>query len=431
METQLDPIEPKTARERELRDRAVRDYSALQAVGLETGRTFYPPGTEADIALKSGRISQARRVFTDLPDAKEGLSTLADTVLAEDRQDTPVRFGGFTSDASEGNPHIVPTISGGFVVLNNGDYTNELRVAPTERACQSIVAHRPADHPAPALDINTWRFDIAPAKELVLRHRKLPEHRQRAYAHDYREAYAVVSPSYKPYDLDAAANDLASIVPAGSRTRIRYDGARATVDVVLQNPYRLADGSGDAAAVGETHRVVLRMKTADDGSSGYHLQLLAERVRCVNLTLLHAKKRLFSGTHRQDNLRDLAQEALAAVEPTMAEFAKTWEAGWQEYYADKYTGKVGGEEAVRRLVSWGKFRIPGLGQEGTLDAVLQALAEEPGDSKLHVHNALTRAAHASPVTWATRWADDTAEEQASQLLYQNVRWLPEVPEVLS
>jgi hypothetical protein len=280
------------------------------------------------------------------------------------------------------------------------------------------------------MDINAWRYDVEP-HDVVVRHRKLPSFRTSTYRDGYREGYALVSPSYKPYDLDAAANDLRAVVPAGSRARIRYDGQRATLDIVLQNPYRLADGSGDAAAVGETHRVVMRVKTADDGSGGYHVALLAERVRCVNLTLLHAKRSLFSGTHRQDDLRGLAQDALAQVGDIMAQFAQRWEAGWQEYYADKYSGSVTGEEAVRRIVAWGKYRIPGLGQQGTLDAVLGALAEEPGDSKLHVHNALTRAAHASPVTWATRWADDAAEEQASQLLYQRVSWLPEVPEVAS
>lgn len=426
METQLDPIEPSTARERELRDRAVRDYAALQAVGLDTGRTFFPPGTEADIALKSGRVSQARRDFTALPDAHEGLQALADSVQAEDRQDLTVKFGGYTSGIE--GPHLVPTISGGFCLTGPKSSAEDIRIAPTERFCQALAAKRPTDHAAPVLDLQTWRYDVD-THDVVVRHRKLPAHRGKAYNDSYREGYALVSPQYKPYDLDAVANDLREVVPAGSRARIRYDGQRATLDIVLQNPYRLADGSGDAAAVGETHRVVMRVKTADDGSGGYHVSLLAERVRCVNLTLLHAKKALFSGTHRQEDLRALAQEALASTGDLMAAFAKTWEAGWQEYYADKYTGRVTGEEAVRRVVSWGKYRIPGLGKEGTLEACLAALAEEPGDSKLHVHNALTRAAHVTPVTWATRWADDAAEEQASQLLYQKVAWLPEVPEV--
>lgn len=408
---QLQPVEPTNARMRELRDRAVRDYAALQAVGLDTGRTFYPPGTEADIALKSGRISQARRDFMKLPDAHEGLGALEDGVLNEDRQDLPAHFGDL------------------YLYGQGGWVANSIMMAPTERAAQSLISHRPKDHPAPAVDFLAWRKDVAADKELVFRHRKLPLHRAATYPiPDIRECYALVSPGYKPYDLNEAAKDLKEVVPAGSRARIRYDGQRATLDIVLQNPYRLADGSGDAAAVGETHRVVMRVKTADDGSGGYHVSLLAERVRCVNLTLLHAKKHMFSGTHRQEDLRALATEALNSVGDTMKQFAQTWEAGWQDFYADKYAGRVSGEEAVKRIVAWGKYRIPGLGKEGTLDACLSALAEEPGDSKLHVHNALTRAAHASTVTWATRWADDAAEEQASALLYQKVRWLPEVAE---
>ena len=126
-------------------------------------------------------------------------------------------------------------------------------------------------------------------------------------------------------------------------------------------------------------------------------------------------------------IRDRAREALAAIEPTMEQFAAVWRGAWQDFWVDKHTrGNLSGEEAVRRIVGAGKYRIPGLGEEGTLDACLAALADEPGDSRAHVHNALTAAAHRSPTSWATRWADEECEEQASKLLYQSVRWLPEV-----
>ncbi len=406
MTEQLAPIEPTNARERELRDRAVRDYAALQAAQLETGRTFFPPGTEADIARVTGRIAQKRNAHEELPFAKAGLEALTQRVLDEDRQDTLTTIGKLLTSGR------------GWLVGNES-------LAPTERACQQILAHRPADHPAPPLDIVAWIGDVSQDKELVLRNRKLPEWRKRAYFDYTRECYAAVSPSYQPYDLDAAANDLSEVAPADARCRIRYDGQRATADVILANPHYL-DG-GDAAGVGEAHRVVLRMRTADDGSGGYHVSLLAERVRCINLTLLHAKRSLFHGTHRQDNLRELAQDALGQVEPLMEAFAAQWREGWQQYYVDKYTkGSLSGEEAIRRIVGSGRYKVPGLGTEGTLDAALAALAEEPGDSKVHVHNALTAAAHKAPVTWATRWSDDAAEEQASALLYQKVLWLPEV-----
>lgn len=422
MQEQLTPIEPTNKRERELRDRAVRDYAALTALGLDTSRTFFAPGTEATIAKTTGRIAQKRAAHEELPIGHDALDKLADTVLCEDRQDVPVTIGGLLIDAPD-QAHLHPSgMHGGWCISKSGKPGTH--IAPTEHAYQQFVSRKPANAPVAGGDIGSWLWK-APKVEAVVRTRKLPPTKDGWYAENAREAYAIVSPGYKPYDLDAAANDLRKVIPHDARARVRYDGQRATVDIVLQNPYYL-DG-GDAAGVGETHRVVLRMRTADDGSGGYHLSLLAERVRCINLTLLHAKKSLFHGTHRSDTLGELAQQALESIGPTMEQFAETWRGAWTDYWVDKYTkGTLDGEEAVRRIVGSGKYRIPGLGTDGTLDACLAALAREPGDSRAHVHNALTAAAHAAPVTWATRWADVDAEEQASQLLYQSVRWLPEV-----
>jgi hypothetical protein len=421
---QLEPIEPTTKRERDLRDRAVRDYAALQSLMLDTSQTFYAPGTEATIAKSAGTIVKYRTAHEKLDLAHDGLTRLEQRVLDEDRQDVPIIVGGWESQLSNGCQFLSPSIRGGWTVgpANRPGATQDY--APTERAFQQLISKRPPGHAAPGPDVVAWLGDVVP-HEVVMRSRKLPASRALSYSTEARECYAMVSPSYQPYDLNEAASDLRRVVPHDARSRARYDGQRATVDVILQNPYYL-DG-GDAAGVGETHRVVLRMRTADDGSGGYHLSLLAERVRCINLTLLHSKRSLFHGTHRQMGLRDLAQEALAAVEPTMEAFAETWRQSWRDYWVDKHTKEtLTGEESLRRIVAAGKFRVSGLGEEGTLDACLTALADEPGDSRAHVHNAMTAAAHRSPTTWATRWADETAEEQASALLYQSVRWLPEV-----
>ena len=416
-EPELAPIEPTTKRERELRDRAVRDYALLQSVGLDTTRTFFAPGTEASIAKATGTLVKKRRQHEALDLAHEGLDRLVATVEAEDRQDVLVAIG----PEPERNTLETALLGGLRYGLDN--------YAPTDRAWSQLHAKRPAGHPAAAADVAAWLPSAQP-HEAVLRHRKLPPHRAGYPYQNARELYAIVSPSYVPYDLDRAAADLRAVVPHDARCRARYDGQRATVDVVLANPYYLE--GGDGAAVGETHRVVLRMKTADDGSGGYHLSLLAERVRCINLTLLHAKRSLLHGTHRQANLGELAREALAAIEPTMEQFAAVWRDAWKDCWVDRYTKQgITGEEAVRRIVLTGKYRIPGLGEEGTLDACLGALADEPGDSRAHVHNALTAAAHRSPTSWASRWADEDAEEQASKLLYQQVRWLAEPEAVVS
>jgi hypothetical protein len=423
MTEELAPIEPTNKRERELRDRAVRDYAALQSAMLDTSQTFFPPGTETMANYAKGKIAKARAAFEQLDPAPEALDRLEQRVLAEDRQDLAVTVGGWSANVPEEAKRLHTTVRGGWTIYAAGD-KESLDIAPTERSYAQLIAKRPPGHPAPGPDVSAWLSDAEP-HEAVVRHRKLPAERQKPYALGARECYALVSPSYVPYDLDRAAADLRKVVPHDARCSVRYDGQRATVDVVLQNPYRL-DG-GDVAAVGETHRVRMRMRTADDGTGGYHLSLLAERVRCINLTLLHASRSLFHGTHRQEGLGELVMQALDQVGPTMEAFADVWRASWRDYWADKHTKHhISGEEAIRRIVGHGKYRIPGLGEDGTLEACLGALSDEPGDSRAHVHNALTAAAHRSPTSWATRWADEECEEQASKLLYQSVRWLPEV-----
>jgi len=393
--------EAPTKRTDDLRLRAESDYRALTQLGLHTGETYFPPGT----AIQSHAIRRARTAFNALPDAHSALESLADTVEAEDRTDIELKLA---------DSEMTPCPWGGFWIGARGTV-----VSPTETAMKQLLAKYPGGAAAPS-DLQAWWTQVTP-HDVKLRTRKLPTSRDGLKAD--RELYAVVSPAYVNYDLDAVADDLTRVVPTHSRARIRYTGARARIDVILQNPYMLSDGT-TAGGVGETHRIVLRCATADNGTGGYKLSLLAERARCINLTLLHSSKSLFRGTHRQSNLRDLVQRAIDEVEPLMASFASTWESGWNTYYTERYSrATLSGADALARIVQSGKFRIPGQGTDGTLARCLEALAEEPGDSKVHVHNAMTRAAHMAPVTSRSVWADDDAEEMASALLYQTVNVL--------
>lgn len=415
----MENLKAETAKERQLRERATRDYAALNAMGITTGETFYPPGTEA-IAGKSA-IVRHRGEFFENPPAHDALEGLATAVQSENRMDIKAWFGNQSDPV---NPEGLGVLSPGASGFNLYTKSRIQNLVPTERAIQQLMVKKPLDNSAANWDMGNWIDGVKPT-EVVLRTRSLPANRQDIGKIDSRELFAVVSPDYVAYDIDQAAHDLLAACPADSRARVRYDGARARVDVIIQNPYRL-DGV-DVAAVGETHRMVLRMTTTDDASGGYHLAILAERVRCINLTLLHAKKFLLKATHRRDDLATLAKTALERGGELMGEFSKTWAESWHEFYADKHSNlNLSGEEAIRRIVLSDRFRIGGQGEDGTLATCLRAWQEEPGDTKAHVHNALTRAAHTAGTSWSSRWADDEAEVQASQLLYQNVSWLPEV-----
>ena len=121
-----------------------------------------------------------------------------------------------------------------------------------------------------------------------------------------RELFAVVGTGYVPYDLDAIAADVAELLPADARVRVRYDRQRARIDAVLCNPHHFPDSTG-AAGVGEAHRLALRITTADDGTGGFRLRWAAERIRCVNLTLLRGSRTVFSAIPRVMNSRRLAR----------------------------------------------------------------------------------------------------------------------------
>ncbi len=126
----------------------------------------------------------------------------------------------------------------------------------------------------------------------------------------------------------------------------------------------------------------------------------------------------------------MVQAALAAQGEVAEAFASRWRSAWTEYYLDQGSREqLGAEEVLKRIAYHGNVRIPGIrGAAGTYEALRAAWDAEPGDSRAAIHNAITRAAHEAPTTWrASSWADDEAEEQASELLYAK-NYVLDIPE---
>jgi hypothetical protein len=382
--------------------RADRDALAISnLLGIDTGSTFFPHGTElVDAGKKLARRTRAD--FLALPALEEGMEQLRAAVQAEERADHWVDLGGVFVDYL------------GRVVCERDERTPDAiipRLVPSEGGWQRLAAFAPEDVPAGLrTNVNAWAGRRRGA-EVRVRTRN-------AVAGDARELYAVVSPRYVPYDVDAIAADVAELLPADARVRVRYDRQRTRIDAVLANPHYFPDSTG-TASVGEAHRLTLRIRTADDGTGGFSLTWAAERIRCVNLTLLRGKRTVFRARHTRDDLAEVVREALAAQGEVAEAFASTWRSAWTSYYSDQ-AGKLGGLEALRRIAYHGLVRIPGLGKVDTFAALRDAFEAEPGDSVAAVHNAITRAAHAAPVAPRSRWCDDEAEDQAGDLLAQHV-----------
>ena len=391
--------------------RADRDHAAIQErLGIDTGRTFFPPGTE----IHSKNLARRdRAAFLQLPTVGDGMEALREAVILEDRRDHRVDVGGISVD-HRGLVCPVADIDGAALE----------GMVPTEAGWSRLASFAPGDVPSGLrTNVNAWASRRA-GYPVVMRTRQQP-----AGSSAPRELWGVVSPSYVPYDLDAIAADVAEHMPTDARVRVRYDRQRVRIDVVLHNPHHFP-GAGGTASVGEAHRLTLRVTSADDGTAGFRLRWSAERIRCVNLTLLKGKATVFSARHTSADLAAQIQAALAAQGEVAESFAATWRSAWTEHYLTQRLGglPISGDEALRRICAHGLVRIPGLGKDGTWAAVKAAWEVEPGDTSAHVHNALTRAAHEAPTSWRSRWADDEAEEGAADLLYQQVRVLAEVPE---
>jgi hypothetical protein len=391
-------------------DRAHRDHAAITTLlGIDTGTTFFPHGTEV-LATAKAKARSDRANFLALPGLEEGMDELRATVERENRADHWVDLGGCHVDYL------------GQVVaerdLRSG--VEMPRLVPSETGWQRLAAFAPKDVAGGLRsNVNAWAGRRR-GDEVRLRTRDTVNGAA-------RELYSVVSPKYVPYDLDAIAADVARHLPADARVRVRYDRARARIDAVLCNPHHFPDSTG-TASVGEAHRLALRITTADDGTGGFALTWAAERIRCINLTLLRGKRTVFRARHTREDLADVVAAALAAQGEIAEQFAASWRAAWTSYYVDQSTrgDELDGLEALRRMVFHGLVRLPGLRKPDVWSAVKAAWDAEPGDSVAHLHNALTRAAHEAAETRS--WADDELEDDASKLLHQRMHVLADIPD---
>jgi hypothetical protein len=413
--------------------RADRDHAAIQALGIitkddtENTATFFAHGTElCEFGKQQAR--RDRRDWLQLPTVGDGMTALRARVQAENRADHFVDLGGIYV-GTDGRIVAERTLPQDGV----GNGVELPRLDASEVGWWRLVSFAPDGTPRGLrTNVNSW-LGRRRGSTVRLRTRDLEPFTvvedgvSRIVQPEGREFYSVVSTRYVPYDLDAIAGDIERHMPADARVRVRYDRSRARIDVSLCNPHHYPDSTG-AASVGEAHRLTLRVTTADDGTGGFKLNWAAERIRCVNLTLLSGENCVFHASHTRDDLVEAIGRALAAQGQVMEQFAANWREAWTSYYLDstKRGPQIDGPEALRRMVWHGLVKIPGLDRDETWSAVKSAWDAEPGDSVAHVHNAITRAAHQAPTERS--WADDDVEEQASDLLYQRVHVLRDIPE---
>ena len=235
-----------------------------------------------------------------------------------------------------------------------------------------------------------------------------------------RELFAAVSDKYAVNDGHEVLSMVADQLPGMTRGRISYDAdtTRVEADMTIHNPYELEDD----IAVGRLHRMGLRYTTRDDGGERHRLRLYAERIACINCTLIPFDIAGIERVHVGDPAQ-IWQDIAALVARSadiMGQFADHWQAA---HVTRVFNGTSMVDEAQAmfgRLVDGGFIDANGTSKKVLVERLVAAWADEPGNTYQAINRAITRAAHG--FDWATGTSDDL-EDQAGVLLYQRVQVL--------
>lgn len=370
---------------------------AESALGVVLPTEFYAKGTKmmADgeaVARGYAREFKSRNLTAiECADAKAAIT-------AENRTDVEVPLKDLTVDDR-----------GVLVGPDN------LELELTEQAFRQLSSHAMVSVPkALRGNVNLW----LPRSRKVLKARTRDKRKGRLTPAK-REMFALVTDKYTPFDIDEVAGAIAETLGKDdlSRAVFKYDGSKAKFDVCLNAEYSMPD----ELAVGRVHRVGARIETADDGTSGIWAKLYAERISCINCTILKGDNCVFYRKHvgSVDECVDLFKEAMGYADVAIAQFAELWGMAGDNVYKDTETGEqLSASEAMKRLVGKGLVHVPYVKGGALLSKLEDAWNVEPGDSVQSVNRAITRMAHSE--SWKSKWYTEEVEEQAGELLYNRV-----------
>lgn len=256
-------------------------------------------------------------------------------------------------------------------------------------------------------NLNAWMKDST--KETKLRTRN-PD-----AVTNMRQCFASVGKTYSAFDWDQLAGVIrATQYPGDARADVKYDGSRATFEVVLHNPYEV-----DELGVGRLFRVAIIISSADNGTEGYRIKYKAVRIACINCTLVHDENLVFRTTHRGNKVQEVVETAIRASSTALDSFAARWSDAYTKQYHDRYDGTpLGAEETFKRLIAAKKIVVPHMDRDALLAHLMGAWEKEPGDTVAHVNAAITRMAHESAPSWKSPWYQEDLEDSAGELLYQ-------------
>lgn len=247
-------------------------------LALEGGFAPKPPVYEAGTRVNETGVENARRMQLDhdaKPFARDLAADLAATVKAELRRDTEavnVSDLRMTKDARL----VLP---------------DRMRLAMNKRAFNGLVSRLPmtgggaylAQCPEElrAINVNHWAVELgkreaadpqADPKQAVIRTRRVG---------DKRSAFAVVSPSYTPFDVDKIAEALHLALPGDAKGEVQYDGQKMRLEGLWRS-----NVAPEEFVAGEFFKAGVIVRADDTGAGSIRVQSVLWRNLCLNLIIL-------------------------------------------------------------------------------------------------------------------------------------------------
>lgn len=352
-------------------------------LGISQRDTFFAYGTKM-LDMGERRARQLRSEWEARPLVTDGMAELVKLIEGEKRQDAVIPLDGFKLDGD------------GFLTREG----KSTRLDPSDRAWSQIISMGRAAGVAPANaaagNLNRWLHRMK--RDALVRTRRPGD--------GTRDLFAVLSPKYATVDADRIARSVAATAPKGARVVVRYDGHRIEIDVSLAAEHNVGDGS---LGVGRLHRVGFRITSADDGTEAIKVRVYAERIACINCTILADERLTLNRKHvgQADVVRMMVVDAMAQAATAINRFGQLW--------SEVNRTKVDAPELIKRVAYSGELEIPGVDSATLHGMLVGTFAKEPGNTLADVHNAVTRLAHEG--AWSSAWVTDGIEESAGRLLY--------------
>jgi len=240
-----------------------------------------------------------------------------------------------------------------------------------------------------------------------------------------RDLFGIVSKesnrSYQVHWSDEILRQLAKSCPKDARAVIRYnrDAVLTTADITLNAPHEIEL----SAKVNQLFRAGIRTKNRDNGNGGYSHSLMVWSDACSNGMAIPSFANKLWTSHKGKSFLVRVQEMIEYSSNFMEQFSNLWkDANIRSIKDSNDDTTLGNRDCLERLVALEYISVDGIEPGHLVNLFMEALQYNPGKEWAKILDAITLTAHAYD-GWRSPFCQEDLEEQAGELLYQQVQVL--------